>query len=200
MYWGAIGVSSPVGLWVSEPQTAGRKPLLGDANHTPSLIPPASPTCGSSVCAFHIQRRCPGADVRGCAAARPQALPGAGCSVPGLTGHRLVGSCLNGRRGCLEEKQDRNSVLFPSPAQAEHRQHWGGPQGAQGHTDTGCFCFPAGRCTWRARGAARQPTPRGYSWIRPMAPGTARQERLERGARGHESKRRPPARRRQLAG
>lgn len=30
-------------------------------------------------------------------------------------------------------------------------------------------------------GAARQPAPRGYSWIRPMAPGTARQERLQGG-------------------
>lgn len=53
----------------------------------------------------------------------------------------------------------------------------------RGHTDTGCFCFPASRCTWPARGAARQPAPRGYSWIRPMAPSAARQERLEGGER-----------------
>lgn len=30
-------------------------------------------------------------------------------------------------------------------------------------------------------GAARQPAPQGYSWIRPMAPSTARQERLQGG-------------------
>lgn len=118
------------------------------------------------------------ADVRD-SAARSRALPSAGHPLPGLAGHRLGGGCLQGRRGRLEEKQDRDSAPLPLPVRAAAARVGGtGGFGAHRHKMLLFSCRPVHVA---GAGAARQPAPRGYSWIRPMAPGTARQERLQGG-------------------
>lgn len=74
-------------------------------------------------------------------------------------------------------KRSRTDTQRRRLSRSEQHQHGLGGTGGKvwGAQTQDAFVFlPAG-----ARGAARQPEPRGYSWIRPMAPGTARQERLQ---------------------
>lgn len=139
----ALGVSQAAHRADGHP-TAGQGTSLGNGT---LQYPPASPTCSSRVRTLRIQRR-PLADVRD-GAARSRALPSADPPVPGLT--RLAGGCLQGRRGRLEEKQDRHSAPSPLPVRAAPARVGGHRGGGLGRTDTRCFCFPAGRCTWPAQ-------------------------------------------------
>lgn len=166
---GAVGVTVPAGLWVldpnpkplgvslhREPQTAhradghptvGQGTSLGNGSLVPSGIPhhhllvaPASaPSTSKGV-------RWP--------------MSGAVLPVPGLSpapATRCRGSPAAGLVAAVSRdeedawKRSRTETQRRCLSVSEQRRRGWGARGGSGRTDTRCFCFPAGRCTWPAR-------------------------------------------------
>lgn len=161
--------------------TVGQGTSLGNGSLVPSSIPPhhllVAPTSAPSA----------SKGVR-------WPMSGTALPVPGLS-PALATRCRDSPAAGLvaavsrdEEdawKRSRRETERRCLSRSEQRQHgWGTREefGAHRHKMLLFSCRPVHVA---GAGAARQPAPRGYSWIRPMAPGTARQERLQ-GCRGGE--------------
>lgn len=161
---GAVGVTFPAGLRVLHPNpkplgtslhresqtahwadghpTVGQGTSLGNGSLVPSRIPP-----------HHLLV----APASAPSASRGVRWPmsGAVLPVPGLS-PALTTRCRDSPAAGLVAavSRDEEDAWKRSRTETQRRclsRHGWGARGGSGRTDTRCFCFPAGRCTWPAR-------------------------------------------------